>query len=87
MKLSQMLQKAKISLDNILGKGKTLSPASKKENPSISTKSEDIAIVLKEKKKSVLIKCWNDGKELWVKKGSRCHVTGLCSKCLNNGVR
>ncbi len=52
-----------------------------------STKNLDSthdAIVLKENKGNVLIKCWNDGKETWVRKGSYCHKTGLCSKCLEN---
>ena len=38
--------------------------------------------VIKEKKRSVQIKCQNCDTISWVKKGSLCHRTDLCGKCV-----
>lgn len=44
-------------------------------------------IVVKTNKKNALIQCWNCKKEMWVLRGSRCYVEGLCSRCLVKGIR
>lgn len=38
--------------------------------------------VVKEKKKSVQIECQHCEDLMWVKKGSLCHRTDLCGKCV-----
>jgi len=59
----------------------------KQDNPSIaplSTKVDQTAIVLKERKHSVRIQCWSCSNSLWVMKGSQCHIWGLCSRCTSH---
>lgn len=54
-------------------------------NPTNEPKEEThCAVILKEKKNSIQIACWNCGHRLWVKRGSRCHVIGLCSDCIGS---
>lgn len=52
----------------------------RKEAANVAVDEE--VIVLKENKKSVLIACWNCGKQMWVKKGSQCHKKGVCGNCI-----
>lgn len=88
MKLSEMLNKIKVISKELLGKTKAeikkeLHVPEKKDGSALGFQKG--AIVIKSKKNSVLIKCWNDGKELWVKRGSHAHNTGLCSRCILEG--
>ncbi len=76
MKLSDLIAKAKA----IVG----VDPAKEGTDKNVSFERE--VIVLKEKKHSVLLKCWNCGKETWVKKGSPCHMSGLCNNCKKRGI-
>jgi len=71
MKLSDLLKKVR-------------SVVKGKDGEEIQNPTSGEVIVLKEKKNSVLIKCWRCGKELWVKRGSYCHTEGLCGLCIQN---
>ena len=55
---------------------------SSKTNTKTFFKGAGEQIIIKENKNNALIKCWKDGKESWVKKGSPCFNQGLCSKCI-----
>jgi len=67
---------------NILQKmlGITVEPT--EASTAQKSKSQTSAVVLKEKKNSVQIMCWECKTQLWVKKGSHCHNIGLCSRCI-----
>jgi len=73
MKLSELFARAKAIKD--LSKSKN---SSKSQRPE----PEKCVIILKETKNNALIKCWKCGHEVWVKKGFRCFIEGLCSKCI-----
>lgn len=38
--------------------------------------------IIKEKKKSVQIQCQHCNVKVWVKKGTLCHRTDLCGRCV-----
>jgi len=88
MKLKEMLKRVKILAKEAFGIDVVQNGtnyAATKVNAVMSDEQHE-AIIIKQNKGSVLLKCWGDGKETWVKKGSHCHVTGLCSACILEGL-
>lgn len=80
-------EETKMKLSNLIAKAKAIvgvDPA--KEGTGKTVFFEREVIVLKENKGNALIKCWNCGKETWVKKGSPCHMSGLCYICKESGI-
>ena len=75
MKITELWAKAKVTKG--LNKSST---SSKLQQPE----REKTQIILKENKNNALIKCWNCGKEIWVKKGSPCFDEGLCFNCIDD---
>ncbi len=50
--------------------------------PESDHEEEHTAVILAEKKNTVRIACWNCGRPQWVKRGTKCHRTGLCGNCV-----
>jgi hypothetical protein len=86
MKLSAILKKIKVVAKEAFGidlpKDAKVETTRKSK---VCVKQHD-SIIIKENKGNVLIKCWGCPKETWVKKGSQCHVKGLCSDCIMDGT-
>jgi hypothetical protein len=88
MKLSELKAKAKAGLTALFGGDKKFKvdtdSAVKGSNRTGTVVKQRDAIELKRQGGNVLIKCWNCGKETWVRIGSNCHRNGVCSKCIDN---
>lgn len=78
------LKKLRATLREKLSLGTITSRVWSDEPNKANEPKEATAIVLKERRRSVLIRCWHDGKEMWVMKGSHCHQVGLCSRCIDH---
>jgi hypothetical protein len=81
MKLSEIFAKLKQGAKDLFG-DKTSTELTITKPTRKKRKYGGYCITIKENKGSVLIKCWNCGKELWVRKGSPCHDKGLCGRCV-----
>ena len=76
-----------MKLTELWAKAKVLKSTKTVDSTLNQTESEQTQIILKENKGNALIKCWNCGKETWVKKGSLSFREGLCSKCVDTHGR
>lgn len=77
----QTILRKNSSLPNVFT---TRSSGSKTNSSNESKEETHCAVILREKRNSIQIACWNCGHRLWVKRGSRCCVIGLCSKCIGS---
>jgi hypothetical protein len=60
------------------------SPSESNKPKTKTSQIEHTAVVVKTRKRSVQIQCWNCSHLVWVMKGSQCHKTGLCGHCIGS---